>query len=134
MTNTDTSAEAVERLHERLGGVTVPAQMHGDNLAILLCSVFEEEEGEVDESGWTEAAIVGQEAVLGAIRAHYDPTLRALAARLAAAEAEVARLRGGLEHYACRCESVYVDCDGGDLPDCGWKARAALAQKGEAHE
>ena len=37
------------------------------------------------------------------------------------------RLREALAHYACACESIHEGCAGGDLADCGWKARAALA-------
>jgi len=98
------SPEALDTLHERLGGITVPEHMHGDNLAILLCSFFEDGEGEENDNGWTDAAIAGQDAVLGAIRAHYDPTLRALAAerdalrdRAERAEAQLATAREGFK-------------------------------------
>jgi hypothetical protein len=87
MTDPDLTPEALDTLHRSLPGVSVPEHMHGDNLAILLCSFFDDAEGEGDENGWTDAAIAGQEAVLAAIRAHYDPTLRALRAQLTEADA-----------------------------------------------
>ena len=112
---TDTSAEAVERLHERLGGVTVPEHMHGDNLAILLCSFFEDHEEEIGENGWTDAAIAGQDAVLDAIRGHYRPTLLSLAAerdalraRAEAAEAERDRLRTLLRRVPASLNAAFA--------------------------
>ncbi|MFN7004299.1 MAG: hypothetical protein ACK4NW_12825 [Roseinatronobacter sp.] len=76
----------VERLHESLGSVETPEHMHGDNLSILLCTFFEDREGEFDDNGWTEAAVSGQEAVLQAIRDHYGPAFEAILARAEAAE------------------------------------------------
>lgn len=75
-----------KRLRERLGGVESP-MMQGDNLAILLCSHFDnpdQEEG--DESGWTPDAIAGMYEVLDAIHVHYSGTIDALEARVAEAE------------------------------------------------
>ncbi len=46
--------------------------MEGDNLAVLLCSYFDNpDQPNDDETGWTPDAISGCEEVLAAIRAHY---------------------------------------------------------------
>jgi hypothetical protein len=76
--------DIVKRLNARLGGVEVPDAMHGDNLAIVLCSFYEDAEGEQDDNGWTEAATKNCEATLEAIRQHYAP----LGDRIAELEAE----------------------------------------------
>ena len=78
--------DLVRRLRNTLGGVSVPENMHGDNLAILLCSFFEDADGEQDESGWTEAATDGCDKTLDAIHAHYAPRIEALEAALLAAD------------------------------------------------
>ena len=99
-TEPDLTPEALEALQERLGGVEVPETMHGDNLAILLCSFFEDAEGEINDNGWTDAAIAGQDAVLTAIRAHYEPafrTITALRAQLAKAEQHSEKSRALLD-------------------------------------
>jgi chromosome segregation ATPase len=88
--------DLVKRLNDRLGGVKVPEAMHGDNLAIVLCSFYEDAEGEIDDNGWTEVATKNCEATLEAIRQHYAP----LAARIAELEAERDRFRQ-LWHEAC---------------------------------
>ena len=74
MTHHDKARELVERLDRTLGGVTVPNLMHGDNLAITLCTAYDNPDQDTDdETGWTPDAISGQKAVLSAIRAHYAP-------------------------------------------------------------
>lgn len=74
-------AKLIERLDETLGGITVPDLMHGDNLAITLCTAYDNPDQHADEeTGWTPDAISGMETVLAAIRAHYAPA----AARLTA--------------------------------------------------
>lgn len=83
--------DLVKRLNARLGGVEVPDAMHGDNLAIVLCSFYEDAEGEQDDNGWTEAATKNCEATLEAIRQHYAP----LGARIEEWEA-AARTRGAM--------------------------------------
>lgn len=61
-----------KRIDARLGGIRTP-RMNGDNLAILLCSYFDNpDQPDDDETGWTADAIAGCEEVLAAIRAHYD--------------------------------------------------------------
>ena len=59
------------RLRLRLGGVSVPDHMHGDNLAILLATFYEDADGVIDENGWTELALEATEKTLDAIHAHY---------------------------------------------------------------
>lgn len=87
--------ELVERLDRTLGGVTVPNLMHGDNLAITLCTAYDNPDQDTDdETGWTPDAISGQEAVLSAIRAHYAPLTDAL-------EAERAKVAAAYEAAAC---------------------------------
>ena len=83
-------SDHAKRLRNTLGGVSVPEHMHGDNLAILLCSSFEDPDGEQDENGWTEAATDGCDKTLDAIHAHYADRIEALEAALLAAD-ELAR-------------------------------------------
>lgn len=65
------AGEAMEKLHYSLGGISTP-RMEGDNLAILLCSHFDNpEQEENDETHWTPDAEAGCEEVLAAIRSHY---------------------------------------------------------------
>lgn len=90
-------ADEVARLHDTLGGITVPYIMHGDNLAITLCTAYDNPDQDADETGWTPDAISGQEAVLAAIRAHYDPTIRSLTAERDAALAREATLKASIE-------------------------------------
>jgi len=63
-----------DRLRLTLPGIETPA-MHGDCLAVLLASLFEDwanEDGEMDESGtWKQSAIDDLNEVLDAIHAHY---------------------------------------------------------------
>lgn len=82
-TPTSATRTEVELLHKELGSVSTP-DMHGDNLAILLCSFFEDDD---TDNGWTDAALARQEAVLAAIRGHYEPGFSALREKLEAAEA-----------------------------------------------
>ena len=80
-------SDLVKRLRHTLGSVSVDEHMHGDNLAILLCSFYEDAEGEIDDNGWTEVAVTGCERTLEAIHAHYADHITALEAQLAAADA-----------------------------------------------
>lgn len=87
--------DIVKLTSERLGGVTTP-RMEGDNLAVLLCSVFENPDQEVDEeTGWTLDAVTGCNEVLDAIREHYRPladTIEQLRARIAELEGAIGEL------------------------------------------
>lgn len=74
-------------LHAELGGIKIP-EMGGDNLAITLCSHFENPDQEDDgDTGWTPDAVAGYEATVAAIKAHYQP----LSDRIEELAAEVQR-------------------------------------------
>lgn len=61
-----------KRIDASLGGITTP-RMNGDNLAVLLCSYFDNpDQPNEDETGWTADAMAGCEEVLAAIRLHYE--------------------------------------------------------------
>lgn len=67
------------KAHENLGGVQAPA-MNGDNLAVSLCSYFDEgddwPEGDgPDDCGWSPSATNGYEQTIDAIRQHYTRAL-----------------------------------------------------------
>jgi hypothetical protein len=66
-----TMTDELIRLRLRLGSVSVPEHMHGDNLAILLATFYEDADGDIDENGWTELALEATEMTLDAIHAHY---------------------------------------------------------------
>lgn len=70
------AAKAIDRANARLGSIDTPL-MRGDNLAITLCSHFDDGGPSDDDTGWSEAAIAGYEQVIGAIQAHYSSAIRA---------------------------------------------------------
>lgn len=74
MTTPDTDRAGILRqIFDRIGSVETP-MMGGDNLAVTLCSCFENPDQDAcDETGWTEDAIKGHDEVLAAIRAHFQP-------------------------------------------------------------
>jgi hypothetical protein len=68
----DMTEERVKALGHRLGGISTP-RMNGDNLAIVLCTFFDNPDPEInDELGWGPDAIAGCDEVLAAIRKHYE--------------------------------------------------------------
>lgn len=77
-TTTPSPAPLSEKdLRVRLGFVEIP-EMDGDNIAVLLCSHFENpEQDQDDEHGWTPDAISGCNKTLDAIHALYLATLTA---------------------------------------------------------
>lgn len=90
--NKDDVARLVDRLGSTLAGLETP-MMQGDNLAITLCSAFDNPEQEVDEdTGWSPDAEAGYKEVCGAIHAHYAPTIEALADALTTLSARVEAL------------------------------------------
>lgn len=73
-------AKDLERAIERLAGISTE-RMEGDNLAILLCSHFENPDQEVeDDTGWTPDAVEGFHEVEKAFREHFAPILATLSA------------------------------------------------------
>lgn len=83
--------KALKRAGERLGGVSIE-RMGGDNLAVTLCSHFDNPDQEQDDdSGWTADAVAGCDETLSAIHAHYVAALATLRARsgILSAEKEV---------------------------------------------
>ena len=101
----------LDALYERLSSVTTPL-MQGGNLAILLCSHFDNPDQDQNENGWSDDAIAGYEEVLAGIKSHYEPALselRTLGARLALLDADatvaaVARamcVQGGFDPDEC---------------------------------
>lgn len=64
----------LRRLHETLPSISTP-KMHGDNLAIILCTAFDDGGDADDDTGWSEAAQAGYEEVIAAIQQHYDAAI-----------------------------------------------------------
>lgn len=103
--------ELVERLNERLGGVETP-MMQGDNLAVMLCSFFDnpdQEPGCDDDCGWTADALAGCNEVLEATRAHYAP----LATAITTLEAELAAMKARGDRLAdsAAAEAILATCN-----------------------
>ena len=72
------AVEALTKANERLPGIKTP-MMGGDNLAVLLCSFFDDGDKDTeDDDVWGQRARDGYEEVIAAIRAHYAATLSAL--------------------------------------------------------
>jgi len=105
-------AALVERLREGLGGISTH-MMRGDNLAILLCTFFENpDEVADDDFGWTPSAITGYEQVCDAIHAHYKPHLESQARELAEARARILELETVTEEKVERAAKAMCKADG----------------------
>lgn len=132
MTNLADLREKLERVNDRLGGVSIE-RMGGDNLAVTLCTHFEDAEGEQDENGWTEAATDGCDETLQAIRDHYAPLFTEFLDLLDAKEAREGELREALDWYAdqmCEgwCDNDPKACSAIGSYNCaGCPARLALS-------
>ncbi|OUJ06616.1 hypothetical protein [Acetobacter malorum] len=63
-------ARDIEKACESVMGIETP-MMRGDNLAVTLCSYFEDMEGEADDNGWHPRAIEGHDQVQRAIETHF---------------------------------------------------------------
>lgn len=107
---------SADKLRERLGGVSSP-EMNGDNLAITLCSHFDDPDDEdgADDSGWSTAAVNGCNSTLDAIHALYLATLTAreeiiagLTGERDAAQAEAACAGGDSDNFKARAETAEV--------------------------
>jgi len=107
-------AENIDRLRDQLPGVQVP-RMSGDNLAILLCTHFENPDQEPDETGWSDDAVAGMYETLDAIHAHYSGALSNLTARVAELEAENVGLRAACIHGAVYLEALQSDLIANDV-------------------
>lgn len=57
-----------------VAGISTPL-MYGDNLAVFLCSQFDDGEPAEDDTGWSPAAIAGYKQVIHAIREHYSDAI-----------------------------------------------------------
>lgn len=87
-------SKIVEQLNNSLPSISTP-MMKGDNLAIVLCTVFDDgREETADDNGWSIAARNGYEEVIAAIRDHYKPA----ADTITALRAEVEDLGNRLHH------------------------------------
>lgn len=67
---------ALDKACETVMWIETPA-MEGDNLAVTLCSHFEDCEGEADDCGWHPKAVEGYEQVKGAIAQHFRSAIDA---------------------------------------------------------
>lgn len=98
MTTKDERERALEdarRLRTKLGFVSVPL-MRGDNLAVTLCTEFDNPDQEADgDTGWTPDAIEGCDTTLDAIHALYAPTIAAFIAEAKRAEELEALVKAG---------------------------------------
>lgn len=68
--------KAVDKACETVMSLETPL-MEGDNLAVTLCSHFEDCEGESDDNGWHPKAIEGYEQVKSAIGQHFRDAIDA---------------------------------------------------------
>lgn len=63
-------AQDIEKACDTVMGIETP-MMRGDNLAVTLCSYFEDMAGEPDDNGWHPRAIEGHDQVQRAIEMHF---------------------------------------------------------------
>ena len=111
----------------RLADIETP-QMKGDNLAVTLCSYFENPDQDEGEHGWTPDAIKGYDDVMAAIKEHLAPLAAApdLARLVLEKEKEIARLRAALQNI--RALAAKRQHEGG--PDGNLKAIEEFAVYG----
>ncbi len=68
----------IDYINRTLGAIETP-MMNGDNISVMLCSHFDNQDQDEDsETHWTPDAIAGCDEVLAAIKAHYAPLILAL--------------------------------------------------------
>lgn len=63
-------ARDIKKACETVMGIETP-MMKGDNLAIMICTHFEDREGEPDDNGWHPKAIEGHDQVKLKIEQHF---------------------------------------------------------------
>lgn len=121
----------LQKLRENLGGIRCDL-MNGDNLAITLCSHFDDgEESECDHC-WSPAAIAGCDQTLDAIHAYYAAEITKLRAeRDAAARDMRERCKAAVENLRVRTASNFVDANcrgqrGADRCDALYDAYQAI--------
>lgn len=68
--------QAISTANLRLGGIETTL-MHGDNLAVTLCTHFDDGADSDDDTGWSPSAIAGYQEVTDAICEHYTAAIRA---------------------------------------------------------
>jgi hypothetical protein len=68
-------AAVVDKAGDRVGNIETPL-MRGDNLAVTLCTHFDDGGPSDDDTGWSDAAVAGYEQVAAAIRSHYSAAIR----------------------------------------------------------
>ena len=87
----------LDRAIERIMSIEID-QMSGDNLAVTLCSYFEDadDESEADDCGWKQSAIEAYEATKAEIASLFVPVREALAAH----DAELAEVRSERDKLA----------------------------------
>lgn len=66
----------IEQVRYRIGGVEID-EMEGDNLAITLCSAFDDPDDEVGENGWTERATTCHDKIMSLVHAQYVAAMNA---------------------------------------------------------
>lgn len=66
----DRYGKKLQYLNDHLPNISTP-MMLGDNLAVTLCSYFDDGEDSEDDSGWSKAALDGYDQTIQAIRSHY---------------------------------------------------------------
>lgn len=71
--------QAIASANLRLGNIETTL-MHGDNLAVTLCTHFDDGADSDDDTGWSPAAIAGYQEVIAAICEHYAAAIRARSA------------------------------------------------------
>lgn len=74
-------AAAITKANEKMPSIETP-RMGGDNLAICLCSFFDDgDRSTEDDTGWSAPAREGYEEVTAAIKEHYATAIRSLGRR-----------------------------------------------------
>lgn len=74
-------AAAITKANEKMPSIETP-RMGGDNLAICLCSFFDDgDRSTEDDTGWSAAAREGYGEVTAAIKEHYATAIRSLGSR-----------------------------------------------------